>query len=81
MDMRMPVLDGLEATRRIRVLGGGAGEVPIIALTAKALPGDRETCIAAGMNGYLSKPIDVAALHAALTRFVPEAPRRPVAVA
>ena len=67
--------------RRIRASGGRAGAVPIIALTANALPGDKEACLEAGMNGYLSKPIDVTALHEALRRFAPEPPRRPVAVA
>ena len=81
MDLEMPVLDGIQATRRIRALAGPAGRVPIIALTANALPGDEEDCLGAGMNGYLSKPVDVLALHEALRRFGPEAPRRPVAVA
>ena len=48
--------------------------MPIIALTANALPEDRESCLAAGMSGYLSKPIDVVALHEALQRLGPERP-------
>jgi signal transduction histidine kinase/CheY-like chemotaxis protein len=66
MDVQMPELDGLEATRRIRV-ARAVGEGPwIVAMTANALAGDREACLAAGMNDYVSKPIRPAALAAAL---------------
>ncbi len=68
MDIMMPMMDGLSAATRIRELGGRAAGVPIIALTANALRGDRDRYLAAGMTDYLSKPIDVAALFAALTR-------------
>ncbi len=58
MDLRMPVMDGLEATRRIRDLPGESGRVPVIALTANAFKEDIEQCHAAGMNDFVSKPIN-----------------------
>ena len=69
MDCRLPVVDGYEATRRIRLLPNGA-QVPIIALTANALQGDRERCLAAGMNDYLSKPFKRTELQQVLQRWL-----------
>ncbi|MBW7850927.1 MAG: response regulator [Rhodospirillales bacterium] len=70
MDMQMPEMDGLAATRAIRDLGGRLSELPIIALTANAMAGDEMRCLAAGMNDYVSKPIRPEALSAALARNV-----------
>ena len=64
MDVQMPVMDGLEATRRIRALGGSVGNVPIIAMTANAMAGVEATYRAAGMDDYISKPVDYPAFVA-----------------
>jgi signal transduction histidine kinase/CheY-like chemotaxis protein/HPt (histidine-containing phosphotransfer) domain-containing protein len=73
MDVMMPEMSGIEATRVIRdaeVTRGG--RIPILALTANAMKGDREACLAAGMDGYVSKPVDAKLLIQEIRRFVPE---------
>jgi CheY-like chemotaxis protein len=67
MDVQMPNLDGLEATRRIRQLASGANAY-IVAMTANAMQGDREQCIEAGMDDYVSKPVSPETLTQALER-------------
>ncbi|MGZ9100951.1 MAG: response regulator, partial [Brevundimonas sp.] len=62
MDIQMPVMDGVESTRRIRALGGEAGAVPIIAVTANTLAAQVETYVAAGMDDLVAKPVDMAEL-------------------
>ncbi len=71
MDLQMPVMDGLDATRRLRQreAATGARHVPVIAMTARAMDEDRERCLAAGMDGYLSKPIDQAELFNVLAQY------------
>jgi two-component system sensor histidine kinase/response regulator len=71
MDCHMPVMDGFEATKAIRARGDHPVHLPIIAMTAGAQDEDRERCLAAGMDDYLSKPVDLAALDEALARWVP----------
>ena len=76
MDVQMPEMDGLEATRRILQRSPDRRDRPwIIALTANAMPGDREACFAAGMDDYISKPIRNEDLAAALERACAEVER------
>lgn len=70
MDMRMPVMDGLSATRAIRDLPTTASMTPIVALTANARPEDEAACLAAGMDGYVSKPIDARRLFGAISQAI-----------
>lgn len=70
MDVQMPMMDGYEATRHIRALGGGAGEVPIVALTALALSTDRERARSCGMDEFLTKPIRKNELAALIDRMM-----------
>ena len=74
MDCLMPVMDGYMATRlwRERERAAGNGHVPIVAMTANAMAGDRERCLASGMDDYLSKPLDRAALVQMLRRWLPQ---------
>ncbi|GAB6042453.1 hybrid sensor histidine kinase/response regulator [Endothiovibrio diazotrophicus] len=76
MDVQMPEMDGFEATRRIRG-AGGRDDLPIIALTAHAMEGDRERCLTAGMNDHISKPIDPEPLFDTLVRWIRPARRTP----
>jgi len=78
MDWQMPEMDGLEATRQIRQLPAGIRRIPIIALTANANTGFRETCLAAGANDYLSKPYTEAALATLLMQWLPAVERSPL---
>ncbi len=76
MDVQMPEMDGFTATARIRErerAAAASARLPVIAMTAHAMAGDRERCLAAGMDGYVSKPIDRNQLFAAIERFAPAA--------
>ncbi len=70
MDCQMPVMDGFEATQAIRAFPSALSQIPIIAVTANALAGQREKCLAAGMNDYIPKPISKQALETALHHYL-----------
>jgi two-component system, cell cycle response regulator DivK len=74
MDVRLPDMDGLEALRRLRA-DQQTASIPVIAVTAQAMKGDRERFIEAGFDGYLSKPVDIDELLAAVERYT--GPNRP----
>jgi CheY-like chemotaxis protein len=76
--MQMPEMDGIEATQHIRQQEAGGGErIPIIAMTANVMPEDRQRCLEAGMDGYVSKPINTEALFAAIAGVCVNAPLAP----
>src|SRR5262249_5262681 len=79
MDVHMPEMDGIEATREIRRLPGDKGRVPIIALSASAMAEETNACLEAGMFGHLPKPIDPVALATALSRYAPSGDVQPAA--
>lgn len=70
MDLSMPEMDGFEATSRIRGLSGDRAHIPIIAMTASSMRGDREKCLAAGMDDYISKPVDKLTLLGAIAKWI-----------
>ncbi|OAN49255.1 hypothetical protein A6A04_03835 [Paramagnetospirillum marisnigri] len=72
MDMQMPEMDGLEATRRIRALDGDVARIPILALTANALAAEFERCMAAGMDGFVTKPFQIELLWSEIARVLAE---------
>ena len=70
MDIFMPEMDGLTATRKIREMSGEVSKIPIIALTANAMAGDRDKYLAAGMNDYVSKPFETNQLFGTIKRCI-----------
>ncbi len=79
MDCQMPEMDGFEATRRIRERERGSRRIPVVAMTANAMVGDREKCLEAGMDDYIAKPVRSEALHQALSLWLPAGAMAPLA--
>jgi CheY-like chemotaxis protein len=71
MDVQMPIMDGFEATELIRKTEKGNARTPVIAVTAHAMTGDREKCMAAGMNDYISKPVRKSRIIEILEKYIP----------
>lgn len=70
MDCQMPVMDGYEATMAIR--SSDSKDIPIVALTANAMPGDKEKCLSVGMDDYIPKPLSITTIQKALDKYLPE---------
>jgi CheY-like chemotaxis protein/HPt (histidine-containing phosphotransfer) domain-containing protein len=77
MDMQMPRMDGLEATRRIRAKGGALAAIPIVAMTANAFDSDQAACLQAGMDDFIAKPVDAERLYEVLDRVMAGRATRP----
>jgi CheY-like chemotaxis protein len=75
MDVQMPVMGGFEAAAAVREMEKGTGKhIPIVALTAHAIKGDRERCLASGMDGYIAKPIRPQELFELIEALIPSVP-------
>ena len=70
MDCQMPVMDGYEATKAIR--DSDSKDIPIVALTANAMPGDEEKCLSVGMDAYIAKPLSIKMIQKTLEKYLPE---------